>query len=484
MFLNDNKRSKWLEDLKEYRRLSDKVILFLVNIPTLIVLVIYVILLIFPSLVDASKGYFWILELFQNLAPEFIGASILSLGWVIFFRKKDILKEEHDKDEIVDRVSYEIDDLLRNYHSSINKNLANLLIDQQVSRAYEIYIQEISNYLDWMIRAEICDAIILYVRDEIYSDEFNIIGHKGLRDSSPMYGPLVHNDFRNKLNTLEIERYIPKIISAENEKTEDIKENKPGIISVENGRPEKFRARESVKAMVHFKLNDENADPLAVIYLNWREPQNFSAEKKNELVKHKESIFAAIKKLEGTSIKRQESLNAELRARRWIDYNKMNAKYENNVNELIFEAFLSFFEDFDRSKLNIEIATKQGNRVYVSGKKDYLSYFGLRMPIKNEEKSNLANFEWVIKTTKPLCLNKPSNNSSMVYKIIVAVRLPSSELKSANRAISIECVYKSLHQDMVKPLCYLADHIGRIEDEARQVLTSKQDTNRENNDIS
>lgn len=324
---------------------------------------------------------------------------------------------------------------------------------------YDKKVQEIANYLKTIVDSKVCDLATIYIRDEIDTGEFNLIAHYGLHYSSPMYGPLVFDDFRHNLERARNEIFVSKVATSN--------ENKKG-----------FKVREEVASRASFKLNDENGSPFAALYLNWRKNQTFPKPQKKVLNEHKNWIFSMVEKFEGTSKDRQLADNAELRARRWIDYNITMDKFK-NFDQLIFETIYHFLEEIDRRDLSIEIATKN-NGDFISKQSPYQIKYDINL-IKPNSTNNESLYEWVIDTTRPIYLspdenvksgntNSSENNTenaldikSSDYKIIVPIRSPSN-LSECQKVILIECP-KALKPDMVKPLCYLADHFGRIEEE-------------------
>ena len=60
------------------------------------------------------------------------------------------------------------------------------------------------------------------------------------------------------------------------------------------------------------------------------------------------------------------------------------------------------------------------------------------------------------------------------------IRLPP-EISKCSGVVIIECAYKPLIPEMVKPLCFLADHFGRIEEQTKNLgnQSSKEHNNKE-----
>lgn len=313
---------------------------------------------------------------------------------------------------------------------------------------YDKSMQEIDRFLQWLVKSKkACDLATLYIRDEMDNNEFNIIANQGLYDSSPMYGPLVFDDFRLNLDKAESESFVETINSAQGEN------------------PKGFRTRENVISRASFKLADKDGSSLAALYLNWRNKQEFTDKKKKELAYYKNHIFTAVQKIEGISIKRQLLNNAELRTRRWIDYNVTQKKYK-DLDELIFESIYRFLEDFDRSKLMIEIARPDADN-FVIKKKDYMTSYGMPYTHRSDSNDEISDFRWVFETTRPKFLSSSLDHKNNAYKIILPIRL-LSDLSKCIGVVLIECAYKPLFPEMVKPLCYLVDHFSRIE--ARKIF--------------
>lgn len=317
---------------------------------------------------------------------------------------------------------------------------------------YDKNVQEIDKFLQWLVKTvKVCDLATLYVRDELDNKEFAIIANHGLNDSSPMYGPLVFDDFRLSLGKAEEESFVEEVSSTQGEN------------------PKGFRVREKVVSLASFKLADKHGNSLAALYLNWRNKQEFTAKKKRELAQYKKKIFNAIEKIEGISIKRQVSNNAELRVRRWIDYHAAEKNYK-DLDELIFESIYRyfefesiyrFFEDVDRSMFKIEIWRPDDNGFSIN-KKDYVTPYGVPYTHKSDPNVDEPHIRFVIETTRPKFLSNSLDHKNNAYKIIIPIRL-LSDLSKCSGAILIECVYKLFFPEMVKPLCHLADHFSRIE---------------------
>jgi hypothetical protein len=224
---------------------------------------------------------------------------------------------------------------------------------------------------------------------------------------------------------------------------------------VQGENPNGFKARERVVSRVRFKLSDKRSEPLAALYLNWRTEQKFPDKKKKELYLYRKHIFSAIKKLQGISKKRQLWNYAELRSRRWIDYHSTHKRYR-DINKLIFESIYHFLDDFDRSELRIEVwaPEEESGRLKIIDKRDYKTP-GL---VSND---NETHTKWVFDTTRPKFLAGSSNKP---YRIVIPIRL-LSDLSKCGGVVLIECAFRALVPEMVKPLCYLADHFSRIESE-------------------
>src|SRR5258706_5844853 len=252
---------------------------------------------------------------------------------------------------------------------------------------YEKSVQAIDEFLRWLIESEqVCDLVTLYVRDEMDKKEFNIIANQGLWDSSPMYGPLVFDDFRLRPGKVDIECSYEPIIPTQDEN------------------PKGFRARENILSRASFKLPDNNKNSLATLYLNWRNKQEFTVKKKEELDKYVKEILSAVEKIDGISIKRQMSNNAELRVRRWIDYHGTEKRYKDH-NELIFESIYRFFEDIDRSMFRIEIWRPDSDN-FTMKKKDYMRpHYDIPYPHRSDSNDDESDIRWVIETTRPKFLS-------------------------------------------------------------------------------
>jgi hypothetical protein len=315
---------------------------------------------------------------------------------------------------------------------------------------YDRSVEQIRQYLKWLVKTEnACDLVTLYVRDEMDKNEFNLIAHEGLYDVSPMYGPLVFDDFRLNLDSAEHESFATKIAPTK------------------RGNRHGFRAREDIVSRAHFKLDDRNKDAYAALYLNWRSEQQFADLQVKGLRQHKDRIFSAVNKLKGISLTRQWN-NAELQARRWIDQTILRKDYQ-SLDDLIVEGIYRFFEDFDKKEMfRIVIARLQNGRLRYE-RKNYMDPYGrqLKSTLSKEDK---GLYRWVVKTTRPRFLSftlEKDGQAHKIYKIVVPIRLPA-HLSTCIGAVSIECVHKPLTPEMVKPLCYLVDHFGRIEEERRR----------------
>ena len=301
-------------------------------------------------------------------------------------------------------------------------------------------IQEIRQFVEWLvITKKVCDIATLYVQDGIDKNEYNLIANSGLFEKAPMYGPLVYDDKRTELESAHPVKYEPKVVPKRDEN------------------PEGFRKREDVLARVHYILKDSESNPLAVLYLNWRQTQGFSESKKKELENYRDYIFSAIKKLNGISKIRQTSFNSELRARRWLDYNIIKKTY-NTFNELVIETIYHFLEDFDPLKLKVTIGWKNDDKFIFSTK--YFTEPFMSNNIVQDFDYKDDDFDWVVETTRPKFLRIEDNDNNF-YKMIVPIRL-HPKLPGCIGGITIECNYKPLIQEMVQPLCYLADHFGQI----------------------
>ncbi|KAA3617985.1 MAG: hypothetical protein DWQ05_08025 [Calditrichaeota bacterium] len=310
---------------------------------------------------------------------------------------------------------------------------------------YKKSVEAIEKYLRELVKKEKkCDIAILYVRDELYPDEYNLVTQFGIGDLSPMFGPLVYNDYRIK----KVDEALPEVF-------ENI-----------TGNQTEFQLRESVRALAKFKLeelNNQNKSK-AVLYLNWRNEQSFTDEEKKEILMCKEQIFNAVKKLKGESNEWRRWNNKELWARRWIDVHLH--EYRNLLN-LFIKTIDLFLDHINENDLSIIIATKV---------KSTINYFGrkLNTSMINEiehsfiDESIIKELNWVIKTTRPKFLFTLGQETTTLNarKIIIPIRL-STKKDRCKSAIYIQCSTNILTPEMVKPLCFLADHFGCIEESTK-----------------
>ena len=92
---------------------------------------------------------------------------------------------------------------------------------------YDKNVKEIDNFLQWLVKSKkACDLVTLYVRDEMDDNEFNLIANQGLYDNSPMYGPLVFDDFRLNLDKAESESFVEIITVSKDETPKDSKQER------------------------------------------------------------------------------------------------------------------------------------------------------------------------------------------------------------------------------------------------------------------
>ena len=75
---------------------------------------------------------------------------------------------------------------------------------------YDKSVQKIDECLEWLVRKNICDLVTLYIRDTIIKNDYNLIAHYGLSEPEPMYGPIVFDDFRKRLE--KFNKYLLYIV--------------------------------------------------------------------------------------------------------------------------------------------------------------------------------------------------------------------------------------------------------------------------------
>lgn len=381
---------------------------------------------------------------------------------------------------------------------------------------YDKSVQKIDECLEWLVRKNICDLVTLYIRDTIIKNDYNLIAHYGLSEPEPMYGPIVFDDFRKRLEKQKSEVFIKTIPD-----TERRKENVLG-----------FRKRERIVSRSYFKL-EENGIVEAALYFNWRNEQSFSDSQKETLRKYKDRIFAAVKKIKGVSTNRQQAIIDELSTRRWIDYSIMRNEYADNFQLLISKALYKFLDKIDSAELRIIIAKKSKVCFKLTNQSlQYLEFEGLPNDvisqlesIKNQEfrgrenfLNNLQlkigdgqtvryesrilkyaicfikkeygysseigitpsnepisekeqdNYRWVFNSTRPKFINEQGSSRQI---IVVPIKAPSQILANNQDEsrkedilgiIHVECTKGKLTREMVKPLCFLANHFGRIKE--------------------
>ena len=319
-------------------------------------------------------------------------------------------------------------------------------------------LEAVDRFVRWLFEKEVCDLTTLYLRDEMDPDEFDLISNYGLDYIYPMYGPLVFDDVRKNLDQADPEQYVAEVSTQNGKEHENVKDDQ-GTKTKNSEHNEGFVSRERVKARVRFVLKDKEGCALAAWYLNWRNTQDFTKNRKEELQRFRNQIFSAVEKIRGISKKRQDVYNLELRTRRWIDYNVFKDEYE-DVNELMFGAIYSFFENYKPTDLRIKVGTFHDDSLTYE-EKIYKRPYGLDYPkILKSSKEN-SDIMWVVKTTRPMFGSKPARNKNEAHRIIVPIRLYSN-IEECVGVVLVESNHKPFVPEMVKPLCFLADHFSRI----------------------
>jgi hypothetical protein len=75
-----------------------------------------------------------------------------------------------------------------------------------------------------------------------------------------------------------------------------------------------------------------------------------------------------------------------------------------------------------------------------------------------------SDIMWVAKTTRPMFGSKSARNKNKAHRIIVPIRLHSN-IEECIGIVLVESNRKPFVPEMVKPLCFLADHFSRILDQ-------------------
>lgn len=326
---------------------------------------------------------------------------------------------------------------------------------------YDDSVKSIYDFLEWMVNEKkVCQKITLYVKDELNENDYNLISHYGLTDPSPMYGPLVFDDFRKILRNMENPKYDKNINRS------SINENKQG-----------FLVREKVVSRAVFKyeekLTKNSKDKIihAALYVNWVEkPQEFSPEQKAQLCEYKDEILVAVKKIKGPSRKRQIANHRELESRRWIDNHILSDAYK-DFERLLLKATYTFLDGIEPKHLRLIIAWENDDSFFIF-MDDYQGdlEIGKFLYDKNGGKllnEEMENFIKVIDHTRPLYLEGEYGR-----RIIVPIKGPqrlsgkTNSVKKENilGILSVESYQEKLEPEMVKPLCSLAEHFGMIKE--------------------
>ena len=288
---------------------------------------------------------------------------------------------------------------------------------------YDEAIDSVREHLEDLKRLKDVDVITFYVRDYAAPKEapdYYIEAASGLRDPAPMYGPVVADDFRKEVVD-ETGRFsiIPK---------EEMRGKWTQQVA---GRARSFIGREKILASATFRATDNlDGEVKALLNLNWRSEQTFTDEQKNELREYADAVFALLPRKPAISLERARLLTKELRARRHLDA----AQPETPLCDKIRGTLEQFFQS-ESPGLDIDI-------------------------LLNEEMDATTdpNVTWVRETTKPLYLEVSGEPSRIVVPVPPGLKTCKGIIVISERLDGLH----TLNEDMVRPLCSLADTFGGI----------------------
>lgn len=331
-----------------------------------------------------------------------------------------------------------------------------------ISENYDDSVKSIATFLRWMVdEKQICHKITLYVKDELDENDYNLIAHYGLTDASPMYGPLVFDDFKKKLGAIDTKHYEPNVSRSSND------EKKKGFI---------FRENVVSHAIFKYeeKLSKNTNDKIihAAVYFNWVEkPQEFLLAQQKELEEYKDELLPAARKLNDSSPKGQKAKHRELETRRWIDDHILSNDYI-KFERLLLKAMYTFLSGIEARKLRIVVAWNNDDSFCI-----FLDDFQSDLEIRNYledkfekgilQKKEKENYLTVIEHG-PLYLLSEKYGRQIIVPIKGPRRLSgitdSNKKENILGVLSIESYQDKLESEMVKPLCSLADHFGMIKE--------------------
>ncbi len=327
-----------------------------------------------------------------------------------------------------------------------------LLIQKQkikiVKYNYEESIAAVRAYIKQLVEEEeAVDAITLYIADEDLKDEYNLIAYAGLRDPTPMFGPVVYDDFRKTLNGKADEHWelsIPPI-----EDTNENKENSGG-----------FREREGVKSRVTFILRDDKKDPLVALFFNWRSSkEHYHESKKTQKREYANVIFEAIKKSPAPGRNSISTVKIIFSLCEQIKREKLNLNGGIIANNEIITTYIyRYFDELkiiSRGALRIMLIKKENEKYkLISGK----NYGEKSLPSIKEQNKLKLHLDWVLNTTRSKFIIDKENPGGL---IIIPIRKRQGKQEESFGLISIECQDPGkLEEYMVKNLYLLADEFG------------------------
>src|SRR5207244_4585145 len=134
----------------------------------------------------------------------------------------------------------------------------------------------------------------------------------GLQDPTPMYGPVVSGNFREK-KAEEPEQFI-EITKEDMEKASNDKIAE---------RAKSFIGRENIRAIATFRRFDTRDKVKALINLNWRTVQPFSDDQKSKLREYADAVVSLLPRRPSISVERARLLTREVRAQKHLNVAKL-----------------------------------------------------------------------------------------------------------------------------------------------------------------